>query len=267
MTQHEALDSFSEVVEKAALLQRIGDLRLYSQEIQELSFEAEASRILLDRLTTLETLPLKTSKRKHIFLFTGHMIDNPGRQKPRFPAREEPVAASAIHDVIEKEIQRIFFAPDTQHSPEILGITGGACGGDILFHEACEAHGIVSHMYLTFPKKMSIDISVRFAGQSWIDRFNNLYEKRTPEQRPVLAENEEQPAWLREKGENYSIWIRNNLWMLNNALVYGGKNVTLFALWDRKKGDGEGGTEDMVKKAESAGAKSIILDTNKLFNL
>ena len=38
--------------------------------------------------------------------------------------------------------------------------------------------------------------------------------------------------------------------------------LTLIALWNGKTGDGPGGTEDMVKRAEAQGAKSLRLDTN-----
>jgi hypothetical protein len=66
-----------------------------------------------------------------------------------------------------------------------------------------------------------------------------LLRERLPER--VLAESEELPRWLREK-PNYSIWQRDNLWMLYNALAAGGDNVTLIALWNGEAGDGSGGT-------------------------
>jgi hypothetical protein len=39
----------------------------------------------------------------------------------------------------------------------------------------------------------------------------------------------------------------------HNALALGGTNTTLIALWDRKGGDGPGGTQHMV---ESAGERA-----------
>ena len=39
--------------------------------------------------------PNDWSPRKAV-LFSGHMIDAPGREKPRFPPDKEPVAAGAI---------------------------------------------------------------------------------------------------------------------------------------------------------------------------
>jgi hypothetical protein len=53
---------------------------------------------------------------------------------------------------------------------------------------------------------------------------------------------------------------RSNRWMLNNALVYGARKVTLLALWNGEGGDGPGGTQDMVETARARGAKVAILD-------
>jgi len=81
-------------------------------------------------------------------------------------------------------------------------------------------------------------------------------------------EKEYLPSWLRTK-RDYSIWQRNNLWMLHNALAAGGDDcVTLIALWDcEPTGDGPGGTSDLVAKVEKRGAKAIIIDTKKEFGL
>jgi hypothetical protein len=81
----------------------------------------------------------------------------------------------------------------------------------------------------------------------------------------VLCDTKDLPRWLQDKSD-YNIWQRNNLWNLHNALAAaGGENVTLIALWNGATGDGPGGTADMVDKAQERGAKTIILDTRKIF--
>ena len=40
--------------------------------------------------------------------------------------------------------------------------------------------------------------------------------------------------------------------------------MTLIALWDGKDGEGEGNTEHMVRVAKEEGAKTEILDVDKL---
>jgi len=101
------------------------------------------------------------------------------------------------------------------------------------------------------------------AGPQWIDRFDRLYD-RLP--RRELGTSKELPRWLQSKPD-YSIWQRNNLWTLYNAMALGSSYVTLIALWDGEAGDGPGGTQDMLKKADDRGAKTIILSTKKLFDL
>jgi tetratricopeptide repeat protein len=198
----------------------------------------------------------KGEKHKRILVFTGHMIDAPNREKPRFPPDQENVAIQKIKKVVTEELM----LPDGM----AYGIAGGACGGDILFHEVCAELSIPTQLYLAIPRDKYVSTSVAPAGPRWIERFNELY-KRLPKH--VLAESGELPRWLREK-PNYSIWQRNNLWMLYNALAAGGgEKVTLIALWNGEKGDGPGGTEDLVQKAREHGAKTLILNTKELFGV
>jgi hypothetical protein len=194
-------------------------------------------------------------KNPRVLLFTGHRLDDPGRKSPRFPADKEGVARQAIKDAVAKEI--------AEAGEIAFGIAGGASGGDILFHEVCAELGIPTKLYLALPPDQFIKASVRSAGPQWIERFWRLRE-RLPER--VLAESEELPRWLQEK-PNYSIWQRDNLWMLYNALAAGADNVTLIALWNGEAGDGPGGTADLVEKAGERGAKPIILKTKDLFGV
>ncbi len=194
-------------------------------------------------------------KNPRVLLFTGHRVDDPGRKTPRFPADKESVARQAIKDAVEKEI--------AEAGEIAFGIAGGASGGDILFHEVCAESGIPTKLYLALRWDQFVKASVQSGGPQWIERFRRLRE-RLPER--VLAESEELPRWLQEK-PNYSIWQRDNLWMLYNALAAGGDNVTLIALWNGEAGDGPGGTADLVEKAGERGAKTLILKTKDLFGV
>jgi len=207
--------------------------------------------------------------RKRVLIFTGHMIDAPGREKPRFPTDKENIARQLIHDAVEAEMK----AGDGVS----FGIAGGASGGDILFQEVCFELGIPTQLYLALQSGLYVNASVRKAGPNWVERFRQLHSRLSKGGAVrVLSELEEEPkdekeylpAWLRSKPD-YTIWQRNNLWMLHNALAAGGDDcVTLIALWDREStGDGPGGTSDLVAKAERRGAKVIIIDTKKEFGL
>lgn len=240
---------------------------MYKEALEDAkSFHFEAARRQLVMYEQLNVLPenvkaalsvipnpQQTKERGiHYFLFTGHMIDKPDRKEPRFPPSKEDAVRKRINEILTEEKNKI--------TDELKGIAGGACGGDIIFHESCEDLGIKTELNLALPREQFIVESVQFAGHDWIDRFNKLYKKLP---RQVLSQTKELPKWLRKK-ENYNIWERNNLWELNNALVNGGINMTLIALWDGKGGDGSGGTEHMVKEAERRGAKTIVIDINKL---
>lgn len=184
---------------------------------------------------------------QHYLLFTGHMIDKPDREIPRFSAKKENVVRQKMKEEIEK-VKR-------NTTGKLKGIAGGACGGDILFHEICRELDISTELFLALPREKFLVESVAFAGPGWVERFNKLFNKLPVR---VLSKSQKFP---RVKGKkNLSIWEKNNLWQLNCALANGGLNMTLVALWDGKGGDGPGGTADMVKEAKEKGGRSIIIN-------
>lgn len=191
-----------------------------------------------------------------ILLFTGHMIDERGRSEARFPADREAVARQALREGIERE---------RTLAPITCGIAGGASGGDILFHEVCAELGIPTRLFLALPKAQYLVESVQAAGPEWVERFNRLY-KGQPEVRE-LATTKELPNWLVERQSEYTIWQRNNLWLLYNALAERDEEVVLIALWNGKGGDGPGGTADLVQQATARGAKVVVLNSDELFGL
>jgi tetratricopeptide (TPR) repeat protein len=213
--------------------------------------------------------PAAASQHKRVLIFAGHMIDAPGRKEPRFPADKEQAARAKIREAVMKEMN--------MGTGVASGYAGGASGGDILFQEVCAELGIETRLYLAIPPREYVKNSVQKAGPAWVERFWKLYERhQAQKQVRVLGdatdEGEYLPAWLREKPD-YSIWQRNNLWMLFNALDEGcdpksdDPNLTLIALWDGAGGDGPGGTGDLVKKVEDLGARSVVINTKKEFGL
>ena len=191
-----------------------------------------------------------------VLLFTGHRIDSANRAKPRFPAHKESVAREAIRTAVAQEKNLV--------SGSILGIAGGANGGDILFLEVCDDLGIKTEMLLALPENQFIESSVENEDKSWLGRFHAQLEKHP--NTPVLTDSPELPKWLQFK-RGYDIWQRNNLWLLSEALCLAPKNLTVIGLWDGEAGDGPGGTEHMVTLAKDRGARFVRLDTKKLFDL
>ena len=209
----------------------------------------------------LKNIPVQASeshqehKHPRVLLFTGHRIDAEDRSEPRFPKTSEAQARSLIYDVVLQEKQK----SEAAHL-SLLGISGGANGGDILFHEVCQELGIESHLYLVLPKQVYCTASVADGGADWVERFNQLCaHKKTL----IFAESKALPKWLRTKTD-YSIWQRSNLWMLYNALTLSQEDVALIALWNGSIGDGPGGTDHMVAIAKSRGSRFIHLKTQSL---
>jgi hypothetical protein len=214
--------------------------------------------VLLDKVSavlaafpTAPSAPQTSTRPDHVILFTGHRIDSPDRESPRFPADCEDKARYAIAAAV-REIRG-------DGSARLLGVAGVACGGDILFHEECRKMGIDTMVCVAMPRDRYIAASVL---PEWVDRFHAIVGDGPL---LVLSENGKLPAWLTDKPK-YGIWERNNLWELSTALAQDPKRLTLLALWDGKPGDGAGGTEHMVRIARTRGAEIRILETKTVCN-
>ena len=204
-----------------------------------------------------DVLDVPDASSRKVLIFTGHRVDAPDRATPRFPAGAVPRARAMIEEAVRKEL--------ASAGNGILGIAGAASGGDILFHEVCEELGIETHVYLAGPRAEYVQESVQDSGQEWVDRFNQLLLKKEHTKALVqLGDSLSLPRWL-AGASDYSVWQRNNLWTLHNAMqISGAAHTVLIALWNGQKGDGPGGTNDMTEKAKTWGARSIILPAQDL---
>jgi hypothetical protein len=138
-----------------------------------------------------------------------------------------------------------------------LAITvGAACGGDILFIEACLRRAMKVEVYLPFPAAKFIEKSVSFAGSEWVERFHKI---RLDPNVTIHF----QPDHLGQAPAGVNAFARNNRWALYSTLAYGVKRVRLIALWNGKGGDGPGGTGHMVQEVRRFGGVVEHLDTTK----
>jgi len=179
-------------------------------------------------------------------VFTGHMIDQPGRTKPRFPASLERAARREIKKRIERCLKAV--------SPsEIGGFASGAPGGDILFHEVCRESGIKTAVVLPFsPERFLVKSVEGIRNSRWVERFWKLWNDR---EHSLFTE----VMGLPETDDAYALC---NTSMLGFAENYG--EVHLIALWDGKGGDGPGGTADLVRKARGIGDAPDIFAPSEL---
>lgn len=192
-----------------------------------------------------------------VILFTGHMVDAADRPKEntRFP--RTVAAEQKARELIESAVR----SEQIGHEGRILGIAGGACGGDILFHEVCEQLGIQSELYLALPEDKFQVTSVARGGAYWVDRYQRLIATHAPH---VLQTTEAPPRWLASK-TSYDIWQRNNLWMMFSAVATGSRNLSLVGLHNTElEPDGPGGARHLIDEARKWGFKSIQLDARKL---
>jgi hypothetical protein len=180
-------------------------------------------------------------------LFTGHMIDAADREEARFPPQAEGAARIAIK-------ASVLQLRDRGRIP-MVGIAGGASGGDLLFHEVCAELGVATRLRLALPLEEFIAISVAPAGESWVQRFLTLVKQLGPGNVRVMSEND---GRKHEAAEDF--WSRANLWMIEAAVSLAPQR-TLLALWDGKGGDGPGGTEHLVSVAPNYGIRVAPLIT------
>jgi hypothetical protein len=183
---------------------------------------------------------------RKVVLFSGHMIDAPGRAKPRFPPDKEPIAAEAIADALA----------GLDVGPQDLCICGGACGGDLLFAEAALARSALLEIYIPFEEPTFLEKSVDFANSDWRARFFAAKSRSALHVAPL----ELGPL---PEGEN--AYERENRWMLDAAMRFGADKVELVCLWNGEGGDGPGGAQHMMEEVRQRGGWAIWLDTTKLW--
>ncbi len=183
---------------------------------------------------------------RNVLLFSGHMIDAPGRETPRFPADKEAIAAQKITEILAK----------IGAGPEDLALTQGACGGDILFAETCLQRGVKLKLLQPFEEPAFIQKSVLPGGESWRERYFKLKPQ---------AQIKAAPIELGEPPKDVNPYERCNLWLLYSALAYGVEKVQFICLWNGEGGDAPGGTAHMYQEVNEKTGQVYWLDTRKLW--
>ena len=160
---------------------------------------------------------------------------------------KEPLAAAAIGELLDE-----LGAGATD-----AAISSGACGGDLLFVESCLQRRLRVEIYLPFVEEEFLKESINFAGEHWRQKF----------------------FWVKERVRGWHIMPHDlgptptgedpfacvNLWMLDQALAYKNRKVSLICLWDRQAGNGPGGTKHLHDAVVQGSGKAYVLDTTKLW--
>ena len=180
---------------------------------------------------------------QRILLFSGHMIDTPDRDPPRFP----PNLVEPAQGLIEQSLTKL------SANENDLAITQGACGGDLLFTMACHAHGIPVQWMQPFPEREFSKRSVEPGGYEWVGHYVRVKQWLD---RPIMTM---EPA---DEGQNP--YAKCNRWMLDHAHAYG-VPMHLICLWDGKAGK-PGGTAHFVDLGRAVGAKIDWIDIRPLLD-
>ncbi len=182
---------------------------------------------------------------RRVLLFTGHMVDAPGRAAPRFPEERAPAAARRIADILA----------ELDAGPDDLALTQGAAGGDLLFTEAAQARGLPVQWLQPLDEAQFLQASVQPSGASWQARYDAARAALDPAL-PILAA----PSVLGPLQPGQDPFSRCNLWLLETALAYGAERVHLIALWNGAPGDGPGGTDHLVREVQRRHGFAVVID-------
>lgn len=227
--------------------------RAQLQLLRDLGFASErvdAGLSVFDRAIARLPMPGREWEPRRVLLFSGHMVDAPDRAEPRFPEQMVDVAKRRIEAVLD----------ELGAGPEDLALTQGACGGDLLFAEACEARDVHMTWLLPFMEPEFMVRSVIRCGEHWRQRYLAVRQKL---RNPILAAPQElgdSPAYA-EQGYPYE---RCNLWLLYTALSWGIEKVHFVCLWNGGGGDGPGGTAHMYGEVAKRTGQVHWIDTRAL---
>jgi tetratricopeptide (TPR) repeat protein len=178
-----------------------------------------------------------------VLIYTGHMIDSPGRSQPRFP----PEMESTIRAEIRRRLERL---------EPVAAYGSAACGADILCLECVQELGGELHIVLPFPAEQFRSESVDFCPDGhWKERFERLLESADE----VLVISEQPPP------SGTSIYEYVNLFMTGVARLRAQMmetHVQGLAVWDGTGIGGEGGTGSLVSMWQDTGValEHIALD-------
>jgi len=182
----------------------------------------------------------------HRIIFSGHMIDKKSQARPRFPASKEKIVKISIREVLSKEKYAA--------KNNIQCFAGGACGGDILFHEVCQELTIPSEIILSSPVENFMKQSVSICGSEWKLRLEKLLTKLHVHQ---INENAGE-----KKGINIYELINEELF--KRGMEKGKDKLTLIALWDGEKSNQKGGTYKVIETARNLNINEKIINIKKL---
>jgi hypothetical protein len=173
------------------------------------------------------------------------MIDAPDRDRPRFPADQAERVAAEIRSVFVK----------WSVGQEATIVTGGARGADIIAAEAGLERGARVVLCLALPPDEFERRSVALPDSDWPARFRALLGRSDVR---LLADE------LGVKPADDDLFARTNEWIVETARSLA-REPHAVLVWDGSRGDGPGGTLDLVRRLGYGGPdpKICVVDPTR----
>ena len=200
----------------------------------DLSSTRHQARLLLEHLGDTGDWLDAAMRLPPVVVYTGHMIDAPGRPEPRFP----PALENTVRAQIRSRLERI---------GPVAAYGSAACGADILCLECMEEMGGELHIVLPFAAEQFRATSVDFQPEGrWGERFERLLQKA----KEVLVVSQRPPP-VGESIFEYSNLILTGLGRLRAQML--DTDLHGIAVWDGRPAAGEGGTGSITDLWQSSG--------------
>ena len=195
---------------------------------------------LLSRVTPIAAEVLDNLRIPPVIAFTGHMIDHPDRESPRFPALLEDEVTRRIADALDDLGGQI-------------GYASAASGSDIIFLEQFQKRGGETNVILPFDRDDFFQTSVDFAGTGWRARVESVLEKST---------QTEQATRGKYQGDDVLFSYTNQIIMGKTILrsKFLETEPTLLAVWDGNDSAAKGGTAEFIRMWENRGYPLKVID-------
>ena len=183
----------------------------------------------------VETTPELPRK---VAVFSGHMIDAPGRETPRFPPEKEPVAANAI----------ALRARGPRYRADDLAICGLACGGDLLFAESSIARSARLELYIPFDDPSFLENRSTPLAATGAPAFSGRRRARRCTS-----------CRLRGPDPGGRGPVRTQQCLdARGGSRFGPDKVDSVCLWNGERGDGPGGAQHMMEEVQRAGRPGAL---------
>ncbi len=162
-----------------------------------------------------------------VVVFSGHMIDRPERPIPRFPQG----AVSQVKREIKEKLRAIGAR---------MGFASGACGADLLFHEAMLEIGGETNVVIPFDRDQFVAESVAIGGHA--DGWKRKFAAVTNRAKSLITVSLQKTDFGSVYYE-YANIVLNGL--ARNRAAHLDTELVALTVWNGQSGDGPGGTAGM----------------------